>query len=183
MNYSDDSLALHTDLYQINMAETYWADNVHERRAVFDLYFRKLPFGNGYAVFAGLEKVINFIQNFKFTETDIQYLSELGYKEDFLSYLKTLRFTGSIQSVQEGEIVFGNEPLLRVEATLVEAQLLETALLNIINYQTLIATKASRIKHLATDKTLMEFGSRRAQEMDAAIWGTRAAFIGGFHAT
>ncbi|WP_042148111.1 nicotinate phosphoribosyltransferase [Paucisalibacillus sp. EB02] len=183
MNYMDDSLALHTDLYQINMAETYWADNVHERRAVFDLYFRKLPFGNGYAVFAGLERVIKFIQDFKFSETDIRYLAELGYKEDFLDYLKTIRFTGSIKSMQEGEIVFGNEPLLRVEATLVEAQLLETALLNIINYQTLIATKASRIKHLAMDKTLMEFGSRRAQELDAAIWGTRAAFIGGFHAT
>ncbi|GGA86694.1 nicotinate phosphoribosyltransferase [Ornithinibacillus halotolerans] len=183
MKYTDDSLTLHTDLYQINMAETYWADNIHERRAVFDLYFRKLPFGNGYAVFAGLERVIEFIQNFKFTESDIQYLSEIGYKDDFLDYLKAIKFTGSIKAMQEGEVVFGNEPLIRVEAPLAEAQLIETALLNIVNYQTLIATKASRIKHIDMDKTYMEFGTRRAQELDAAIWGTRAAFIGGFQAT
>ncbi|HAM79486.1 nicotinate phosphoribosyltransferase [Ornithinibacillus bavariensis] len=183
MENTDDSLTLHTDLYQINMAETYWADNIHERKAVFDLYFRKLPFGNGYAVFAGLERVIEFVKNFKFSDSDIRYLAEQGYREDFLDYLRTVRFTGSIKSMQEGEIVFGNEPLLRVEAGLVEAQLIETALLNIINYQTLIATKASRIKQIAKNHMLMEFGTRRAQEMDAAIWGTRAAFIGGFQAT
>jgi nicotinate phosphoribosyltransferase len=183
MQYTDDSLTLHTDLYQINMAETYWADNIHERKAVFDLYFRKLPFGNGYAVFAGLERVIEFINQFKFSDSDIRYLAEQGFCDDFLDYLRTVRFTGSIKSMQEGEIVFGNEPLLRVEAGLVEAQLIETALLNIINYQTLIATKASRIKQIAKDHLLMEFGTRRAQELDAAIWGTRAAFIGGFHAT
>lgn len=183
MEFLDDSLALHTDLYQINMVETYWADGKHDRRAVFDLYFRKLPFGNGYAVFAGLEKVIEFIENFKFSESDIRYLAQLGYKEDFLNFLKTVRFTGSIKSMQEGEIVFGNEPLIRVESSIVEAQLIETALLNIVNYQTLIATKAARIKHLAIDKTLMEFGTRRAQEMDAAVWGARATIVGGFHAT
>lgn len=183
MEYTDDSLALHTDLYQINMAKTYWEDNVHNRQAVFDLYFRKLPFGNGYAVFAGLERVIEYVKNFRFSESDLLYLAELGYEEDFLEYLKTIRFTGSIKSVQEGEIVFGNEPLMRIETNIVEAQLIETALLNIVNYQTLIATKASRIKQLAKDKTLMEFGSRRAQEMDAAVWGARATIIGGFHAT
>jgi nicotinate phosphoribosyltransferase len=183
MHYPDDSLTLHTDLYQINMAETYWADNKHERRAVFDLYFRKLPFGNGYAVFTGLEKVIDFVQNFKFSDSDLEYLREIGYKEDFLTYLKNIRFTGSIKSMQEGEVIFCNEPLIRVEANLAEAQLLETALLNIVNYQTLIATKASRIKQIAKEKTLMEFGTRRAQEMDAALWGTRATFIGGFDAT
>lgn len=183
MHFTDDSFMLHTDLYQINMAETYWADNVHNRRAVFDLYFRKLPFGNGYAIFAGLEKAIDFIQNFTFSDSDLTYLRELGYQEDFLDYLKGLTFTGSIKSMQEGEVVFCNEPLIRVEANLAEAQLLETALLNIINYQTLIATKASRIKQVANGQILMEFGTRRAQEMDAALWGTRAAFIGGFHAT
>lgn len=183
MGYNDDSLVLHTDLYQINMAETYWADNIHERKAVFDLYFRKLPFGNGYAVFAGLEKVIEYLNNFTFSETDIEYLRDIGYKEDFLDYLKTVTFTGSIKSMQEGEIVFCNEPLIRVEANLAEAQLIETALLNIVNYQTLIATKASRIRQIAKQQTLMEFGTRRAQEMDAALWGTRAAIIGGFDAT
>lgn len=181
---TDDSLALHTDLYQINMAETYWADGIHNRRAVFDLYFRELPFNNGYAIFAGLERIIDYVENFKFHESDLAYLKdELGYSEEFLKYLSKLRFTGSIKSVCEGEVVFGNEPLLRVEAPLAEVQLIETALLNIVNYQTLIATKAARIKHIVGDELLMEFGTRRAQEMDAAVWGTRAAFIGGFNAT
>ncbi|WP_449622369.1 nicotinate phosphoribosyltransferase [Robertmurraya sp. Marseille-Q9965] len=182
--YPDDSLTLHTDLYQINMAETYWEDGIHNRKAVFEVYFRKLPFGNGYAIFAGLERIIEYIQQFRFTETDIEYLrNEVGYKEDFIEYLKSLRFTGNIRSVVEGELVFGNEPLLRVEAPLAEAQLVETALLNIVNYQTLIATKASRIKHVVGDEVVMEFGTRRAQELDAAIWGTRAAFIGGCSST
>ncbi len=181
--YSDDSLALHTDLYQINMAETYWSDGMHEKKAVFELFFRKLPFGNGYATFAGLERVLDYLENFHFTDSDIEYLQELGYKEDFLDYLKTVRFTGDVYSVVEGELVFQNEPLLRIEATLVEAQLIETALLNIVNYQTLIATKASRIKQVVGAERVMEFGTRRAQEMDAAIWGTRAAYIGGLEAT
>lgn len=184
LKYQDDSFALHTDLYQINMAETYWGDDVHNRKAVFELYFRKLPFGNGYAIFAGLEKIISYLQNFHFSESDLVYLKEeLGYSDDFLNYLSTVKFTGSIRSLIEGELVFANEPILRVEAPLLEAQLIETALLNIINYQTLIATKASRIKHIVDQDTLMEFGTRRAQEFDAAIWGARAAFIGGFHAT
>lgn len=182
--YHDDSFTLHTDLYQINMAETYWEDGIHNRNAVFDLYFRKLPFGNGYAVFAGLERVIQYIQQFRFTDTDLAYLKkEAGYGDDFLQYLKALKFTGNIRSMIEGEIVFGNEPLIRVEAPLAQAQLIETALLNIVNYQTLIATKASRIKQVVGNETLMEFGTRRAQEMDAAIWGTRAAYIGGFNST
>jgi nicotinate phosphoribosyltransferase len=148
------------------------------------LFFRKLPFGNGYAVFAGLEKVIRFVENFQFSETDIEYLrEEVGYEEEFLQYLKEMRFTGSIRSMKEGELAFGNEPMIRVEAPLAQAQLLETALLNIVNFQTLIATKAARIREVVEDEVVMEFGTRRAQEMDAAIWGTRAAFIGGFDAT
>lgn len=182
--YLDESLALHTDLYQINMAETYWEDNIHNRKAVFDVYFRKNPFGNGYAIFAGLERVIEYIEQLRFTEGDIAYLrDELHYQEDFLKFLRSLTFTGTIKSMQEGELVFGNEPLMRIEAPLAQAQIIETAILNIINYQTLIATKATRIKEVIGDDTAMEFGTRRAQEMDAAIWGTRAAFIGGFSAT
>lgn len=179
----DDSFALHTDLYQINMAETYWRDWVHNKKSVFEVYFRKLPFGNGYAIFAGLKRVIDYLSNFHFTKSDIDYLRDEGYEEDFLAYLKEVRFTGSVRSMKEGEIVFANEPLLRIEAPLLEAQLIETAILNIVNYQTLIATKASRIKQVVGDQVAMEFGTRRAQEMDAAIWGTRAAFIGGFEAT
>ncbi|GGB57140.1 nicotinate phosphoribosyltransferase [Virgibacillus dakarensis] len=184
MTFTDDSLALHTDLYQINMAKTYWDDHIHNRRAVFDLYFRKLPFGNGYGVFAGLERIIDYIKNFRFSESDLAYLQEeLAYDADFIGYLKQVRFSGNIKSLREGEIVFGNEPILRVEANLAEAQLVESALLNIVNYQTLIATKASRMKQIVEDQLVMEFGTRRAHELDAAIWGTRAAFIGGFEAT
>ncbi len=182
--YPDDGLALHTDLYQINMAESYWADNMHERKAVFELFFRKLPFGNGYGVFAGLERCIDYLRDFRFTDSDLDYLqNEVGYKEDFIDYLRTVRFTGDVYSMVEGELVFPNEPILRIESTLVEAQLVETALLNIVNYQTLIATKASRIKQIVKDEVAMEFGSRRAHEMDAAIWGTRAAYIGGIEST
>lgn len=182
--YADDSLALHTDLYQINMMEAYWADGIHERKAVFELYFRNLPFGNGYAVFAGLERILDYLKDFHFSESDLAYLQEeLGYKDDFLDYLKGIRFTGDVYSMKEGELVFANEPILRVESTLAEAQLIETALLNIVNFQTLIATKASRIKQVVKDEVVMEFGSRRAHEMDAAVWGARAAVIGGVEAT
>ncbi|QWC23117.1 nicotinate phosphoribosyltransferase [Bacillus haikouensis] len=182
-HFTDDSIALHTDLYQINMTKAYWDDDFHNRKAVFEVFFRKLPFGNGYAVFAGLERVIEFVKNFHFSKSDIEYLSELGYEEEFLNYLRDLRFTGTIRSMQEGELAFANEPLLRIEAPLAQAQLLETAILNIVNYQTLIATKANRIKQVVHDEVVMEFGTRRAHELDAAIWGTRAAFIGGFDAT
>ncbi|PFR23918.1 nicotinate phosphoribosyltransferase [Bacillus cereus] len=182
-HYKDDSYALHTDLYQINMAYTYWKDEIHNRRSVFDLYFRKLPFKNGYAIFAGLEKIIDYIENFRFTESDIAYLKELQFEEEFLHYLQSMKFTGKIRSMQEGEVVFNNEPLLRVDAPLGEAQIIETALLNIVNYQTLIATKAARMKHAADNDQLLEFGTRRAHEFDAALWGTRAAFIGGFSST
>ncbi|MDQ0861798.1 nicotinate phosphoribosyltransferase [Bacillus sp. V2I10] len=184
MKYTDDSLMLHTDLYQINMAETYWEDNMHNRKAVFEVFFRKLPFSNGYGVFAGLERIVEYLHSFSFTESDIEYLrDELGYKEDYLEYLKEIRFTGTVRSMVEGELVFANEPILRIEAPLAEAQMIETALLNIVNYQTLIATKASRIKHVVGEQSAMEFGTRRAHEMDAAVWGTRAAYIGGFDAT
>ena len=183
-NYADDSKALHTDLYQINMAESYWADGIHEKKAVFELFFRNLPFGNGYALFAGLERILDYLKEFEFSESDIAYLKEeLEYKDDFLDYLKDLRFTGDVYSMVEGELVFANEPILRIEAPLIEAQLVESALLNIVNYQTLIATKASRIKQVAKDEMIMEFGTRRAQEMDAAIWGARATIIGGVEAT
>lgn len=135
-------------------------------------------------MFAGLEKAIEYLENFKFTESDLNYLRlELGYEEDFIEYLRGLTFTGSLYSMKEGELVFNNEPIMRVEASLVEAQLIETALLNIVNYQTLIATKAARIKGVVGDEEALEFGTRRAHEMDAAMWGARAALIGGFSAT
>ncbi|MCE5173279.1 nicotinate phosphoribosyltransferase [Paenibacillus profundus] len=182
-NHCDDSFALHTDKYQINMAQVYWQNGMHNRKAVFEVYFRKLPFQNGYAIFAGLERVIRYLYDFRFTESDLDFLREEGYSEEYLDYLRTIRFTGTARSMKEGELVFANEPIMRIEAPLAEAQLCETAILNIVNYQTLIATKASRMKQVAVDDHCMEFGTRRAQEMDAAIWGTRAAYLAGFEAT
>ncbi|QEA52880.1 nicotinate phosphoribosyltransferase [Loigolactobacillus coryniformis] len=182
--YPDDSYTLHTDLYQINMMLTYWQEGIHNRQAVFECYFREMPFGNGYAIFAGLEHVVRFIQQLSFTDSDIAYLREAeDYPEEFLTYLKNFKFTGTIRSAVEGDLVFNNEPILQVEGPLADCQLVETALLNIVNYQTLIATKAARIRSVVGTDSVMEFGTRRAQEMDAALWGTRAAYIGGFDAT
>ena len=182
--YHDDSLTLHTDLYQINMMKTYWDEGITEKHAVFEANFRKYPFNNGYAVFAGLERILHYLEKLRFSKTDIQYLRETqDYPEEFLTYLEDFRFTATVRSAIEGELVFANEPILQVEGPLAQCQLIETALLNIINFQTLIATKAARIRYVSEDDTLMEFGSRRAQEMDASIWGARAAYIGGFDAT
>lgn len=181
--YQDDSFMLHTDLYQINMSKTYFEQGIHEKKTIFDLYFRQMPFGNGYAVYAGLARIIDYLRNLHFSDSDIEYLKSIGYEDDFLDYLKTVRFTGTLRSVVEGETVFNNEPLVQVEASLVEAQLIETALLNIVNFQTLIATKASRIRELVPGDNLMEFGTRRAHEFDAAMWGARASIIGGFDGT
>src|SRR5690625_1168369 len=179
------SLALHTDKYQINMMYAYWKDNTHNNKAVFEAYFRKNPFKNGYTVFAGLERIVHYINKLKFTEEDISFLAtqEENYDADFLNELRNFKFTGNIYSVQEGEVVFPNEPLLRVEARVFEAQLIETAILNFMNYQTLIATKASRIMQVTRGDNVIEFGSRRAQESDAAVWGARASYIAGFDGT
>ena len=181
--YKDDSLSLHTDLYQINMMQVYFEQGIHNRRAVFEVYFRSQPFKNGYAVFAGLERIVQYLNDFSFSSTDLEYLTELGYPTDFLQYLADMKLELHVRSAKEGDLVYANEPIVQIEGPLAQCQLVETALLNIINYQTLIATKARRIKAVIEDEPLMEFGTRRAQEMDAAIWGTRAAFIGGASAT
>ncbi|AMV60140.1 Nicotinate phosphoribosyltransferase [Pediococcus damnosus] len=182
--YPDDSLTLHTDAYQINMIQTYWEQGIHNKNAVFEVFFRDMPFHNGYAIFAGLERVVKYIQKLHFTESDLAYLKESEhYPDDFLAYLKDFKFKGTIRSAVEGELVFNGEPIMQVEGPLADCQLVETAILNVVNYQTLIATKASRIKSVVGSDDLLEFGTRRAQEMSAAIWGTRAAYIGGFDAT
>ena len=183
-NYVDDSLALHTDLYQLNMMKTYWELGRADRNAVFECYFRQMPFDHGYAIYAGLERTIQYLDNLTFSESDIDYLrSVTEYPEAFLTYLKDFEFKCTVRSAVEGEMVFNDEPILQVEGPLAQCQLVETAILNIINYQTLIATKAARIRAVSGDDLLMEFGTRRAQELDAAFWGTRAAYIGGFDAT
>lgn len=184
-NYTDDSLSLHTDLYQINMLKTYWDDNTADRHAVFEAYFRKNPFENGYAVFAGLERIVQYLSNLRFSKTDIEYLESLDlYPQEFLDYLRDFKFTCTVRSLVEGELCFANEPLIQIEGPLGQCQIVETAVLNILNFQTLIATKASRIRSvIGENDKLSEFGTRRAQEMEAAIWGTRAAYIGGFDST
>ncbi|MGM9907808.1 nicotinate phosphoribosyltransferase [Limosilactobacillus sp.] len=183
-NYPDDSLALHTDAYELSMMQTYWKQGLANRRAVFEAFFRKMPFQNGYAVFAGLDHIIRYVQQLHFTDSDIDYLKSTNqFDDDFLEYLRDFKFTGSIRSFEEGDFVFNHEPIFQVDAPIIEGQLIETAVLNILNYQIMVATKASRIKAIVGDQSVMEFGSRRAQELDAAIWGTRAAYIGGFNAT
>ncbi|WP_053374132.1 nicotinate phosphoribosyltransferase [Paenibacillus sp. FJAT-27812] len=183
MSYTN--LTLHTDKYQINMMYAHFLQGTMNEKAVFETSFRKLPFGNGFAVFAGLERIVDYIRSLHFGDEEIAYLrtQEENYKEEFLDALREFRFTGNIYSVEEGTLVFPGEPLLCVEARIFEAQLVETAILNVMNYQTLIATKAARIKQVAPDDVLLEFGTRRAQEADAAIWGARATYIAGFHAT
>ena len=181
--YKDDSLTLHTDLYQINMMQVYFNKGIHNKKAVFEAYFRKVPFENGYAVFAGLERIVRYLENLSFSDSDLSYLEELGYPEEFLDYLKNLKMELTVKSAKEGDLVFANEPLVQIEGPLAQCQLVETAILNIINYQTLVATKAARIRSVIEDEPLLEFGTRRAQEMEAAIWGTRAAIIGGANAT
>jgi nicotinate phosphoribosyltransferase len=182
---NDDNLTLHTDKYEINMMYAHWVQGSMNEKAVFELFFRKLPFGNGYAVFAGLERVVNYIRSLRFGDEEIAYLrtQEEQYKEEFLQELRGFHFTGHLDAVLEGTIVFPNEALIRVEARVFEAQLIESAMLNFVNFQTLVATKASRIKQVAGQDGLLEFGTRRAQEADASIWGARASYIAGFHAT
>jgi len=184
MFYPDDSFTLHTDLYQINMIYTYWQAGIDQKPVVFEAYFRDMPFNNGYVIFAGLAHIVQYLDDLHFSDSDISYLQSLNlYHEDFLTYLKKWQLTATLRAPYEGEVMFDHEPLLQVEGPLIDAQLLETALLNIINFQTLIATKASRVVTVANGNPLMEFGTRRAQEFDAALWGTRAAYIGGFNAT
>lgn len=171
----------YTDQYELTMAQVYFQKGRTER-AVFDYFFRKLPFGGGYAVFAGLEDLLEALENLHFDEKDISYLSEIGFKSDFVNYLKDFQFQGDIFSSREGDLVFPTRPVLRVEANLIEAQLIETLLLNILNFQTLIATKASRMRIVAGDRKLIDFGLRRAQG-PGGYCASRAAIIGGFDAT
>ncbi|MGM0500541.1 MAG: nicotinate phosphoribosyltransferase [Bacillota bacterium] len=171
-------LSLLTDFYQLTMAQGYCQKGKTEK-AVFDLFYRENPSNNGYAIYAGLEQIIEFIENLKFKEDDISYLKTQGFNDNFLDYLRNFEFTGDIYSVPEGSVVFPKEPLLKVEAPILQAQLLETPLLNFINHQSLIATKAARITEAAQGKDVLEFGLRRAHGPDAGIYGARAAVIGG----
>ena len=185
------SLALLTDLYQLTMAYGYWKQGLHEREAVFHLYFRKAPFEGGYAVAAGLALAVDYLETLRFSDDDIAYLASLTgskgaklFPDDFLAYLGGLKFTCDVDAVAEGTVVFGNEPLVRVQGPLLQAQLVETALLTIINFQTLIATKAARVRDAAgPEATVLEFGLRRAQGPDGGLEAARAAYLGGADGT
>lgn len=173
------SWTLLTDLYELTMMQGYFKEQSRDV-VVFDMFYRKNPSGNGYAIAAGLAQVIAYIENLSFSQEDIDYLRELGiFGEDFLDSLKDFRFTGDIYAVPEGTVVFPGEPLLKVIAPIMEAQMVETAILNIMNHQSLIATKASRVCLAARGDRVMEFGLRRAQGPDAGVYGARAAIIGG----
>lgn len=174
--------ALYTDLYELTMAQGYFLSNRHEQKATFDYFFRKLPFGNGYVIFAGLGDLLELIQDFRFHEDDLEYLKTQGFKTDFLDYLRHFRFSGTIHSVKEGEVVFPNEPIVRVEGTILEAQILETALLNTLNFASLIATKASRLVQVAEGKPVVDFGLRRSQGL-GGLQASKSAIIGGLQGT
>ncbi len=172
-----------TDLYELTMMQGYFEYGMHHR-AVFDMFFRRQPFDGGFSVFAGLEDLLRTLENLRFYPDDLEYLDSLGlFDRNFLDYLATFRFTGDICSMSEGTVVFPHEPLLRVHTTIMEAQLIESMLLNIINFQTLIATKTARMYLASGSGTIAEFGLRRAQGWDGALSASRAAFIGGASST
>ena len=179
MDMNSRNLTLLTDLYELTMMQGYFERQENEV-VVFDVFFRNNPCNSGYSIAAGLEQVIEYIKNLNFSYDDVDYLRKLGiFSEDFLQYLSGYHFTGSIYAIPEGSVIFPKEPLLKVIAPIMEAQLVETAILNIINHQSLIATKTSRIVFAAGDGGVMEFGLRRAQGPDAGIYGARAAMIAG----
>jgi len=174
------NLTMMTDLYQLTMMYGYYKHGMQNNEAIFDLFFRRLKDDISYCIMAGTASVVDYIKNLHFAKEDIDYLRSLElFDEDFLEYLSHLRFTGEIYGMEEGTVVFPGEPLLRVKAPILEAQLIETTLLNLVNHQTLIATKASRVVSAAQGGAVMEFGLRRAQGADAGIWGARAAVIAG----
>lgn len=178
MNKMIENFGLYLDLYELTMAQGYFFSNRKNMLANFDYFFRKNPFNSGYTIFAGLQDFLDLVEEFKFRDQSIDYLNQIGFKSEFLDFLKTFTFKGKIYSVNEGEIVFPNEPIMRVEGNLIETQLLESLLLNIINFESLIATKARRIRYTAKGKKIADFGLRRAQGL-AAIHASRAAIIGG----
>lgn len=174
------NLTMLTDLYELTMMYGYYKHDMKDKTVVFDLFFRKSAGQSVYGIVAGLEQIIEYIENLHFSIEDIDYLRSLNlFDEGFFAVLKDIKFTGELYAMIEGEIAFGGEPIIRVKAPIFQAQLLETAMLNIINHQTLIATKASRVVYAAQGEGILEFGLRRAQGPDAGIYGARAAIIGG----
>ena len=174
--------ATYTDLYQLTMGQVYFLKGSAHKGAVFDYFFRKLPFDGGYVVFAGLGDLLPMLEDLKFSEEDIDYLRSIGLNRDYVEHLKAFRFRGAVHAAREGEVVFPNETILRVEGNMLEAQIVETLLLNTLNFQSLVATRAARIKYVAGQKVLSDFGLRRAQGL-GGYHAARAAIVGGFDST
>lgn len=172
----------YTDLYQMTMGEVYFMEGTKDNQVCFDYFFRKLPFKGGYVLFAGLHDVLEILENLHFTEEDLAFLKELKFQPSYIDFLKGFTFRGTVYAAPEGEVIFPNCPILRVEGTQFEAQLVETLLLNILNFESLIATKASRMRYVAGNRELSDFGLRRAQG-PGGILATRAAITGGFDST
>ncbi|MGL5575317.1 MAG: nicotinate phosphoribosyltransferase [Sarcina sp.] len=178
------NLAMLMDFYELTMSNAYFNEGIKDKIVYFDMFFRKVPEGGGFAIMAGLEQVIEYISGLSFDEEDVEYLNSLNvFSKQFLNYLLNFKFSGSIYAVPEGTPIFPNEPILTVKAPIIEAQLIETMILLTINHQSLIATKANRIVRAAGGRTVLEFGARRAQGYDGSIYGARAAYIGGVHGT
>ena len=180
------SFSLLTDLYQLTMSYGYWKKNIHLRESNFSVFFRKNPFNSGYAVCSGLEFIIDYLNNLKFTESDIKYLKSLKsqngsqlFENEFLRFLKKFKFSCDVDAIEEGRIIFSNEPIINVKGPIYQCQLVESAIINIFNFNTLIATKASRMKYSAKSDNILEFGLRRAQGIDGSLSASRASYIGG----
>ncbi len=174
------NLTLLTDFYQLTMMQGYYLNKQHEKTVVFDFFFRKNPDKASFSILAGIEELVNYIEKLNFTDEDIEYLKTFNiFEDDFLSFLKDFKFTGDIYSFYEGSVILPNEPIIRVTAPIFQCQLIETALLNIVNHQSLIASKAQRVCSAANGLPVLEFGLRRAQGPDAGLYGSRAAYIGG----
>ena len=174
---------LYTDFYELTMIQGYFLEGKKDEKAVFDYFFRTNPFGGGYVIYAGLENVLHLLKNYKFTQKTLDFLSSKGFRDEFLKYLLDFSFSGDIYSAHEGEVIFPNEPVMRLEGNIMETQVVETLILNILNFESLIATKASRIREAAGEETIItDFGMRRAQSI-ASLQAARASIIGGFNST
>jgi nicotinate phosphoribosyltransferase len=178
----EENMSLFTDYYELTMCASYF-DNQNFQPATFDLFIRRLPENRSYFLFAGLEEALQYLQTIRFTQEHLTYLKKLGFRQDFLDYLCNFKFTGEVWAVPEGTVAFPNEPLIRITAPIIEAQLVETFLLNTINVQTMIATKASRVVHAANGKAVIEFGLRREPGIDTGMKVARSSFIAGCQGT
>ncbi len=177
------NLTMLVDFYELSMANGYFTNGFRDQIAYFDMFFRKVPDNGGFAIMAGLRQLIDYLKNLRFTQKDLELFKRRGFCDDFIEYLKDFRFSCDVWAIPEGTPIFPGEPIITVKGPVIEAQLIETMILLTINHQSLIATKANRLKRAAGERTIMEFGSRRAQGYDAAIYGARAAYIGGCDAT